>query len=232
VRLRHETAHHRANIARNKIGAAQALAESEARAAQVECRNAFEAGDFDTATAAQARMVEVEARRVRLQEQAEALERSPVLHHADPVEAFIAARTEPTAKWLREHRDWLSDPRKSQKLTAADADAQAEGHVPDTPAYFDYVERFLGLKDCEGRSGSNGSAGASKPTPAFNPTDVSTHIRNGGKEVVLTRGEKAAATDGTLVWSTGPNRGKPIGVAEFARRKVQMAREGRYNKLD
>jgi hypothetical protein len=172
-------------------------------------------------------MAEIEARRVRLQEHAEVLQRSPVRRPADPVEGLAATRTEPTARWLREHREWVLDPKKNAKLSAAHFDAVAEGLREDSPEYFAHVERRIGLADT-----SRGNESEDRTAVKYDPADVNTHIRRGGAEVVLTKGEKAAATDGTLLWATGPDRGKPIGVTEFARRKVQMAREGRYHQLN
>ena len=136
ARLQHETARHRADIARMRIGTALTKAEMEVNEAAGEYRRGIEAGDIDTQTAAQARMAEIEARRVRLREHEAALERSPLVQHADPVEALAATRTEPTAKWLREHRDWVTDPKKNAKLTSAHFDAVAEGLTPDTEFVF------------------------------------------------------------------------------------------------
>jgi hypothetical protein len=229
ARANHETARLRAEGARMRLGNAQIEAESHARAAQAEYRNALEIGDVDGQTTAQARMAEIEARRVRLEEQAAALERSPVLQHADPVEALCANRTEPTARWLREHREWVLDPRKSAKVSAAHFDAVAEGLREDTPEYFQHIEHKIGL---DGNSRSGGDRGGARPPAKYDPSNVHTHIRSGGSEVILTKGEKEAATNGTLIWNYGPNRGKPIGVAEFAKRKVQMAKDGYYDKLD
>jgi hypothetical protein len=153
---------------------------------------------------------------------------------ADPVEAACVGRTEPTARWLREHPDWVLDRQKNAKLTAAHFDAEADGVVPDTPEYFARIEKQIGLR---GNGSARGSAGGalrnSGVHPAdFNPGDVSTHIRDGGREVFLTKGEAKAANDGTLVWNYGPLKGKPIGTQEAARRKAAMFAEGRYNRLD
>ena len=37
--------------------------------------------------------------------------------------------------------------------------------------------------------------------------------------VKMTKREYELATDGSLTWETGPNRGQPLGVAEYLRRK-------------
>jgi hypothetical protein len=222
ARYRAEGEHHRFVTALNRT-------DMEGHEAQSEYRSAVEVGDPDAQTRAQARMAEVEARRVRLLEHEQVLRNTPV--PADPVEAACAGLSERSAQWLRKHPEYVVDPRKNAKIRAAHFDAVAEGLREDTPEYFAHVERKIGLSDST-RSSRDGSDAGARPAAKYNPADVNTHIRRGGAEVILTKGEKAAATDGTLVWSTGPNRGKPIGVAEFARRKVQMAREGRYNKLD
>jgi hypothetical protein len=233
VRLRHEAGHHRANNARLRVGTALTKAGMEANEAAAEYRSALEAGDIDTQAGATARMVEIEARRVRLQEQAEVLERSPLVQHSDPVEALCATRTEPTARWLREHRDWVVDPKKNAKLTAAHFDAVGEGLQQDTPEYFEHVERKIGLSDGSRSTRADSDRSSGRPPAKVNPNNPNTHVMRGGTEVFLTKGEKEAATDGTLRWSSGPHRGKPIGVAEFAKRKVAMVRQGGwYDKLD
>lgn len=60
---------------------------------------------------------------------------------------------------------------------------------------------------------------------------------NGGTEVVLTRGEAAAADDGTHVWNYDDpspakkfRKGDPIGRQEFARRKLALTKQGAYDR--
>jgi hypothetical protein len=120
--------------------------------------------------------------------------------------------------------------RKSAKVTAAHFDALAEGLQQDTPEYFQHVERQIGLGGNSRRPGSE--RGAVQRTADYDPSKPSTHVRNGGKDVFLTKGERERATDGTLVWNYGPNKGKPLGIQEFARRKAEMVREGRFDRLE
>ena len=119
ARYRHEAAHYRTVTAQNKIASAIATTQSETQAAKSEYADAIESGDFGRASEATARIAAAEATRVRLQEHEQALQRAPAAQHADPVEAHIATKTEPTARWLRDHRDWVADPKKNAKLTAA-----------------------------------------------------------------------------------------------------------------
>lgn len=233
-------------------------AESEAKAAEQEYTSAFERGDGPAMAAAQRKMARAETRIQRLEESKADLEarkkaapaeerREPARPaSADPVEAYIAGRTEPTAKWLREHREWISDPRKNAKLTAAHYSAQGEGIAADTPEYFEHVESFLGLRD-------NGAAkkGADDPKPNGAKTPAARRqsvphapvtasgggVSGGGQEVRLSQGEAKSATDGTLIWNyddpSGQKRfkkGDPIGVQEMARRKLQQTKDGLHDR--
>lgn len=49
--------------------------------------------------------------------------------------------------------------------------------------------------------------------------------------VNLSPNEVKSATDGTIVWNTGPNKGKPIGTQEMARRKALLQRDGKYSNI-
>lgn len=226
ARLNRHTAQLRTETARNNVATALNIADTEAATARTSYKSALDAYDTDGIVEAQARLTAIEARRVRLQEQEQALQRAP-LPPADPVDAYCANRSEPTAQWLRAHPEYVVDGRKNAKLTSAHYEAVADGLEPDTSSYFSFVERKLGID----RGGSGGSSGRRAAAPDFNPADARTHISDDGKTVRLTAGEARAATDGTLIFNFGPNRGKPIGVAEAARRKAAMVAEGRYSQI-
>ena len=160
---------------------------------------------------------------------------------ADPVEAYIAGRTEQTAGWLRAHREWITDTRKNQKLTAAHHDAIADGLSPDTPEYFTHVEKFIGLrKEAEVTEGDSvqrpGARRASAPVaPVAGSRGSGSSSDN--NEVRLSQGEAKAATDGTHIWNYDDpsgqkkfKKGDPIGVQEFARRKRAMTASGQYDR--
>jgi hypothetical protein len=100
-----------------------------------------------------------------------------VLRHDDPVEAFCEGKTEPSARWLREHRDWVTNPQKNARLTSAHFDAVAEGLTPDSSEYFEHVERAIGLD----RRSANDDRGGRRPTFDYNPADVNTHGPNDWK---------------------------------------------------
>lgn len=229
-----------------------AAAQTEAEAATAAYQTAMEAGDFAAAAKAQRRMASAEAKIGRLDEakadlearKAEKPERTERTETrtapADPVEAYIANRTEPTAKWLREHRDFVTDPKKNAKLTAAHHDAIAADLSPDTDAYFEHVETFIGLRKSETDTKPNGQQATTKrrATVPVAPVQQSGGGTNGGgKEVRLSQREATAAQDGTHVWNYDDpspqkrfKKGDPLGVQEFARRKLEMTKQGLYDR--
>jgi len=224
ARSRLETARLRTQTARNNVENALLTVESQAAAAEAQYAQAFEAGDFDTAAKATARISEASSRRVLLETQKQAIEHASI-SSGDAFEDHVSQFTDRTAQWMRQHREWVEDPRKNSKLMGAHHMAVSEGLEPDTPAYFDHVERAIGLRGGGGRSSTH----MQRETPKYNPTDHRTHVTPDG--VYLTENEKKIATDGTLVFNFGPNKGKAIGIHEMARRKSEMSKQGYYDRL-
>lgn len=221
------------------ITTALASANAEVEAAKRDVKIAGEAGDYEAQAAAYERLAGAKALVLRYDEAKADLEtRRPEPQQqrrpADPVEAYIAGRSEPTQQWLRSHTDYITDQKKNAKLNAAHHDAMAEGHAPDSDGYFAHVEKFLGMGETEKAESKpkRPAARVAAPTSAANGTPS-----GGANEVRLTPGEARAATDGTLVWNwddTSPKKafkkGDPIGIKEMARRKQAMAKDGAYDR--
>ena len=234
-------------------------AQTASDAAEAEITAAMEGGDWKRLAKAQVQLADARSRLTRLDEAKADLEvaktqpreprqtpAAPALP-ADPTEAFIASRTAPTAAWLRDHRDYLSDDRKSAKLTAAHHDAKSEGLREDTPEYFAHVEKFLGIgkQVAAGHANGAGNGGmqpARKSTPPVAPVSASAGGTNGGGPVVTLRPfEVTAANDGTHVWGKhdlaagrikdASQVGRPIGNQEFARRKAALTAQGAYDRV-
>lgn len=205
---------------------------------------AKDAGDVDAETDAIDRLTTAKATFLRLDEtkaDAEARKKAPPKREApsrDPVEAYVTGRTAPTAAWIRQHPEYVTDARKNDKLTAAHYDAVAEGYSPDSKRYFDHVEKYLGMTQDDPNE-------ASKPKPetkraASAPVAPAAAVANGGtapaaNEVRLTAGEARSATDGTIVHNMDDPKGKfkkgdPIGIIEMGRRKLAMTKQGRYDR--
>jgi hypothetical protein len=166
---------------------------------------------------------------------------------ADPVDNYInqvAAQTPNSANWLRNHRDWITDPKKNAKLTSAHWSAVGDGLQVDTPEYFAHVERVIGLtkEEAPKSNGADKSVAVSAhrraaPAPVASVTPSPGGTSGGGAEVRLTKNEAASATDGTLVWNYDDpsgqkkfRKGDPIGIQEMARRKKIMQEQGLYDR--
>jgi multidrug efflux pump subunit AcrA (membrane-fusion protein) len=252
-----------ANEARTQVAASQrttvesgiAAAKAEADAAEESYKAAFEAGNAAEMAKAQRRMSRAEADLALLEQakgdlaepqQRQTTQRTeaPPQRQTDPIEDFINSRTIPSQNWLRSHRDYLTDERKSLKLTAADADARGEGLKADSPEYFAHVERFLGMKKAaepEPKPGNGADTPSQRrPTAPVAPVTPSGGGMSGESNTVrLTKAEAEAATDGTHQWNyddpTGKGRfkkGDAIGIQEMARRKLTMTRQGRYQNAN
>jgi hypothetical protein len=249
----------RTEIAETRLGTVEqgiAAAQTSSDAAKSEYKAAMEAGDWAKAAEAQERLADARATLGRLTEAKADLEvqktqpkRGEVLRPeptvSDPVEAFIQSRDAGTQAWLRDHPDDArilatnSDPRRAAKLNAADADAFAEGCTRGSADYFKHVEKFLGITKPNGKAAANGGAQTQRRAAAapVAPVAASAGGVSGGTEVRLSAGEAASATDGTLTWNyddpSGQKRfkkGDPIGVQEFARRKLALKQSGQYDK--
>lgn len=236
-------------------------AKASGEAAKRDIRAARDAGDYDKEMEAQERLADARAQKIRLDEAKADLDvRKTRREHeperreqpqqtqtqSDPVEAFISLRTAPTQKWLREHRDYLTDSTKNHKLTAAHYSALGDGLAPDTEQYFEHVETTLGLREGkpkpngkgeERQRSGNGQFRRGSAPPVAPVAQSGGGTSGGGTEVRLSAKEATAATDGTLTWNYDDPSGKkkfkkgdPIGVAEYARRKLAMQRDGRYDK--
>lgn len=252
-----EVAQVRGRIAESQIDTLTAgisAAQADAERAEAAYTAAFEAGDGKAMAKAQREMAGAEARKVHL-EQAKAdlgddaalpTRRAPRIDDPqptrqpqpavseDPFAAWTRGRTAPTVAWAEQHKDWVLDPVKSKKLTAAHFDAEADGIAPDSPAYFKHIEKFIGIAPVQ-KTDPQPAAQQRRPAAPVapvTPTDGGMGGNTGG-EVRLTKAERDSATDGTLVWNTDDptgrfKKGDPIGIQEFARRKMAMIKEGRY----
>jgi hypothetical protein len=226
ARLNLQTAHLRREADLRSVDTAMLTAENEARAAEAALKDADDMGDSDAKVAATRRLTAAEVRRNNLEMAQQQLHRTPI-SSGDQFEDHVSRFTDKTAQWMREHKDWVTDPRKNAKVTGAHNFAVSEGLTPDTDEYFEFVEKMVGLRG--GNGGSRSSTNMRREGPKYDPADHRTHVTPDG--VYLTENERKLATDGTLVFNAGPRRGQPIGIQEMARRKAEMAKQGMYNRI-
>lgn len=230
-------------------------AQEAAEAAQRDIELAISNGDAKAQAEAQRRLARAEALTLRYDEAKSDIEarakRPPQTERpADPVEAYAQNRAPQTAAWIRSHPDYVTNQLKQHKLQAAHSLALAEGIEPDTPEYFESVETFLGMRKVEKKADADAEVtdgdNAQRPGAAKKPAQravapVAGSRGSGGavdrNEVRLSPGEAAAATDGTHTWNYDDpsgqkkfKKGDPIGVQEFARRKLALTKQGAYDR--
>ena len=192
------------------------------KAARSAYSTAREYGDVDGEVAAQERLNAAQINLNNLRQQQEAWQRAPI-SSGDAFEDHLSNFTSRTADWMRAHKDLVTDPRSNSKLVGCHHLALGEGLVPDSDEYFSFVENKMGLKN----GGGNGRSG-----------NVQRGSSDGGNAVRLSKGEVERANDGSIQWgrhdlAAGRIKdasmiGKPIGNVEYARRRIEMQKQGYY----
>lgn len=231
-----------------------AAAEAEASSAEKDYIAAAEAGDFGAQARAQRKMSGAEARIQRLTEAKDDLEdaakRRPTSGtearpaaparrpDADPIERLIADGniSGKSAAWLRSHPE-VADPKTNARMMAAHNLAVADDIELESAEYFRRIEEGIQTPKARVAESVPRSGDGRRPSSAAAPASGGGGALNGGTEVRLTKGEALSAVDGTICYNypdpTGQNRwqkGDPIGVAEFARRKHEGMKAGLYDK--
>lgn len=232
ARRRADTAEREARVATARVADSDldsvtnaiSMVEMQREKVKRQLKDAMEAGDFDGTVKAQEDLYEAITKLNALKEGKNYIEQrksEPV--NVDPQEAYIGKFTQRSQEYLRQHRELVTNENKNKRMIAAHYEAEAEGHKPDSEAYFQFLDNKLGYADAPKKAPSRMPAGA--PVSRGNGD-----IQSGGNGNVikLSSGEARAATDGSIVWNAGANKGEPIGVKEYARRKSLMIKNGQY----
>jgi len=159
-----ETVQHRADTAQAQLDAIDAAigsAKAEAEAAERDLEAAIAQGDVKAQADASRRIarsegnigrledgkIDLEHRIKTVQEDAKRTDTGRREQKTDPVEALNVP--ERAKDWLREHRDFVENPRKNLKLQSAHFDALDEGHKEFSTDYFIAIEKLLGLREAD-----------------------------------------------------------------------------------
>lgn len=116
---------------------------------------ALEAGEYEKASDISLKMGDAAARARELQNTKAQIETQP---GGDRVESYINQFSQRSQAWLRDHRDCVTDDKKNKLMIAAHNRALASDIKPDSDAYFDFLERDIGLT-------TTGGGEQQKPTP-------------------------------------------------------------------
>jgi hypothetical protein len=170
---------------------------------------------------------------------------------------YISQFSPVAQRWLRDHPDAVTNPDLNAKLIRAHHVAEDQGLEKEGPEYFRLLEEKLGYIDPGGgddvdvdlpRRSQQERQPVARQTVArqrasapVRGSDSGSGRANGNgsdtMRVKLSQGEREAATDGTLVWNHDDKdgrfkKGDPIGLNEYARRKVALEKAGRYKNTD
>lgn len=128
------------------VNNAIANTEHERADAKQAYKAAMEAGDFEAAAEAQAKLSEVAVKAQRIKEGKAELERRAEAAKAqtDPLEQYVSQLSPQSAAWIRRHPETVSDPGKRDLLQRAHYKALGEGLRPDTDAYFQHMDVEMG----------------------------------------------------------------------------------------
>lgn len=208
---RAERAEHELRLSRTQVVSAEtdlvqtglAGAQAELASAKQELKSAGEAADWDKMGEAQAKIARAasdirtyERAAAELSERKEMVSHQPEAPLTDAHQIIDRMQILPTEKeWLRTHPDAIMDQGRKIELDAAYIQATRKGLVRGTPAYFSFLENFMGYNDGEGgerrdnasRNGGDSEREITVAAPVSRETRSSANGQpNGGNQVLLT----------------------------------------------
>lgn len=202
ARLTREVAEARAANAdteANLIATSLESAKADLAAAKETYRDAFESGDAVAAADAQERIANAAADVREFERTVQAqTDRKPAdqqRQQFSSVAAAIDARTDLSdaeRTWLKEHQDAWVDPARNQELGVAYNRAIKAGHQRGTPAYFAYINDFMGYTQGTD-DGDNGSSFVS--APVSRDSRSSTTGKPTSQRITLTPEQRQLAKD-------------------------------------
>jgi hypothetical protein len=189
--------------------------------------DAMRNGDFEGAARIQLMMADNDANLKKLESGKIGMEEKlrnkppiapPSLKPKQQIDQIMGQVSKPSAQWLKANRDHFNDQQDINDMFAAHESAVKRGIDPDTPEYFNFIERRLGI-DSDSQGGSPMSS-ASKPAqrPAAPPPSAPVN-REGSRNNVahLSRAQAEAA--------------KSFGMTEkeYAMHMIALQKEGRLS---
>lgn len=176
-RLRGEVHQGQVSVRRQQIAMLDRAIQAEAatiEAAKRDYAAALEAGEYAKAADAQEVMAEAASRRTTMLNGKAQLEatpepQAPAPQQGEPTtfEEKLARYTPRTQAFIRRHPELLNDDRMRERAEGLHSIAKSKGYVPDSDAYFDYLER--NLTDESAASGQPGSRKTGAAPPSRNP---------------------------------------------------------------
>lgn len=148
----------------------------------------------------------------------------------DQVEQVARQLTPNAAAWIRQHPDYVTDPRKNQQLMSAHYAAMAEGLTADSPDYIRYVEDKLApvRRDPETQSFERREPVAEqrRSAPPAAPVSRGAGGANNPTRVTLTKEQRETAHENFPDEMAQDPSGRKAEQA-YARNMLILQREGR-----
>lgn len=143
---------------------------------------AMASGDFDQAADIQAKMGRNSAERLNLEGGKFAIEnqqpsRPAATTSTDPVEAMASGLTPKSAQWVRAHPEFARDPDKTNLMIAAHYKALANKLPNESPEYYAFVEKELGIGHSDARPAATAGTDVSVE-PALSAAATTTQRRD------------------------------------------------------
>ena len=215
--------------------------EQAANNAEKAYADAMAAGDYAAAGRAQRAMASAEAHLLRLQKEKEQAEYAvesmrtegrvqapqrpnfaPQDGPVDQLEAMAARLTPKSAAWLRSHPEAAN---QVEKLTAAHAAAvQLKGLTPETPEYFRYVEKKLGIGQPEARLESKPSKKAMASVPVNSSSGMSSSRSSGNSSTMI-----LSPAEVEMAMLAEPELPRERALEVYARNKQALIRDGKLS---
>ncbi len=173
ARLRGEVHHSQVTAHQAQLAMVDRALQAEVAAIEGAKRDyaaAMQEGDYARAADAQAAMAEAAARKASIGAHKANLEargepaapQAPPAAPDDSFEGKLARYTPRTQAFIRQHPEVLTDERTRLKAEGLHSMALSEGYVPDTDAYFHYMEQNLGGKPAD-KGANPGRTGFAAP---------------------------------------------------------------------
>jgi len=160
------------------IDNAIANTDHERNGAKQAYKVAMEAGDFEAAAEAQAKLSEIAVKAQRIKEGKAELERraEAAKAQADPLEQYVSQLSPQSAAWIRKHPETVNDAGKRDLLQRAHYKALGNGIRPDTDEYFQHMDVEMGYAQRQAAADEIDD----DPPPARTPAAPAAPVSRGG----------------------------------------------------
>lgn len=197
-------------------------------------REAMAVGDHETVFEIQElvakntfKLENIEDGRKRLESQI----KNPIVETSnDPVEALASQLTPRSAEWVRNHPQCVTDQRLYQKMIASHNLAVADGYVPDSDDYFEFIEDTMKLNQ---RSEPRREVRMEEDDSPFSSASNATKQRTAPPAAPVSRTASSGQPRNNVVRLTRDERemAQMMGMTdqEYAKNKMALIKEGKLN---